>query len=108
MLTPVGQAGSEVDMEATSPPEPEAAGQGRCTHTRLAPVYVGVGHTEEAQLHKGCGPLRPLAQGAGHAAWSAGPAAPLVCRGGPSGVAPLLLFFRKEGVRNFSSFGLTA
>ena len=99
MLTPAGQGWLRGGRGGRVSPRTQGCGPGRCTHARLAPVYVGVGHTEGGAGYTGAGggPLHSITQGDG--ARGAG-----VYRKGLQESLLFLLFFRKEGVRNFFFF----
>lgn len=95
VLTPAGQGWLGGGHGGHISPSTRGCGPGRCTHTRLAPVYVGVGHTEGGASYTRDGPLRPLHRAPGHAAWSGTVWRRRGVQGGPSGVAPLLALLQE-------------
>lgn len=55
VLTPAGQGWLRGGCGGRVWPRTRGCGPGRCTHARLAPVYVGVGHTEGGAGYTGAG-----------------------------------------------------
>lgn len=95
-----------MDAEPASPPEPEAAGRAGPLHAHEVSTGLrgGWSQREGCASYTGTGLCIPLHREAGHATRPGQSGGTGMCRKGLQESLLFLLFFRKEGVRNFFFF----